>query len=320
MRAFHSDDELAVHLSEDEISFVLSSSPDGAFIESSRYFDNYDLPCPVKVEVCEPSGQSKIVVLRKTRHGDLTLEAEVETTLSEIGLSVPAILAGPKSGALVVSYLPGEDLQHFSMRSAAHVQKAMSLLLDALQTLERLTDKVESTSLAGQLPKRTLIAELEAISQSAPWAVNSTCESALADLRPVIREIDTPLTFTNGDYQPANFLTDGEVVTGFLDFEDACFRDPLMSIAKYPVYDLHPFNKAGFVDLYLRTGGFKSADFAPRLALVCLATLQREAPAPGESNAQDRYRTHLLQLLDEAMAEIKRNGLNADRPPTSILR
>ena len=66
-------------------------------------------------------------------------------------------------------------------------------------------------------------------------------------------------------HQPANFLTDGKTVTGFLDFEDACFRDHLLSIAKYPVYDLHPFDKAGFVDLYLDSMGLDRSDFAPRL-------------------------------------------------------
>ena len=82
-----------------------------------------------------------------------------------------------------------------------------------------------------------------------------------------------------GTHQPANFLTDGERVTGFLDFEVACFRDPLMGIAKYPVYDLHPLNKAGFVDLYLTSKGLDHTDFAPRLALMCLETCSEVCPS-----------------------------------------
>ena len=78
-----------------------------------------------------------------------------------------------------------------------------------------------------------------------------------------------------------------------------------MSIAKYPVYDLHPFNKAGFVDLYLDSMGLSRSDFAPRLTLMCLVTLQREIPVQPDSEDQYRYQAHVLRLLDEAMAETR---------------
>ena len=124
-------------------------------------------------------------------------------------------------------------------------------------------------------------------------------------LRPRIERIATPLSFTNGDHQPANFLTDGERITGFLDFENACFRDPLMGIAKYPVYDLHPFNKAGFVGLYLSSRGYNRADFAPRLALMCLQTLQQEIPIKPASDDEKNYQQHVLKLLDDSIATVR---------------
>ena len=138
-----------------------------------------------------------------------------------------------------------------------------------------------------------------------PWDGEATYANAVRTLKPVLSRIDTPLSFTNGDHQPANFLTDGKAVTGFLDFEDACLRDSLMSLTKYPVYDLHPFNKAGFVDLYLDRMGISRSDFAPRLAFMCLVTLQREIPVRPDSEDQSRYQAHVLRLLDEAMAGVR---------------
>ena len=50
MSAFHSKDELAVRLSQTEKELVLSAFPTGASVAESHYFDNYDLPCPIKVK------------------------------------------------------------------------------------------------------------------------------------------------------------------------------------------------------------------------------------------------------------------------------
>lgn len=302
MHAFHTADELVVGLSQTEIDLILSLFPSGASVEASNYFDNYDLPCPIKVRVKQANGESKQVVLRRPRRGDIEREVAVEQLLSKIGLPVPRLLAGPIGGVVILSWLEGEDLQHFSMRSDAHTERASHLLIKALETLESITEAVGAQSSGNLLERRSLVMELDAIPKDGPWKSEPLFLKAVSSLSPVIEKLDTPVSFTNGDHQPANFLTDGERVTGFLDFEKACFRDPLMGITKYPVYDLHPLNKAGFVDRYLDSKGFDQIDFAPRLALMCLATLQGDIPVQPLSEGERRYQQHVLQLLDESIA------------------
>ena len=186
------------------------------------------------------------------------------------------------------------------MRSSSHAARAKRLLLDALETFDRLTAELQTHPCGRTLERRTLIQELERIPSGA-WDSEPVYANAIERLRPVLEEVHTPLCFTNGDHQPANFLTDGEGIVGFLDFEDSCFRDPLMGLAKYPVYDLHPLNKAGFTELYLRERGLTPAEFAPRIALMCLTTLQRSIAIVPESNDEEAYRDHVLKLLDETM-------------------
>ena len=84
-----------------------------------------------------------------------------------------------------------------------------------------------------------------------------------------------------GDFQPGNFMTDGEKITGYLDFESAAFRDVLHGLAKYRTHDLHPLNKAGAVNFYLDAHGITGASFAIRLAIWCLRTLCKEVPPAG---------------------------------------
>ena len=74
-----------------------------------------------------------------------------------------------------------------------------------------------------------------------------------------------------------------------------------MGIAKYPVYDLHPLNKAGFVDFYLEAKGYDHTDFAPRLALMCLTTLQKEISLRPTNAGEESYQRHVLQLLRDSI-------------------
>ena len=196
--------------------------------------------------------------------------------------------------------LDGENLQHFSMRSPEHVNRAMELLLKALSTFERISDDMRARDTRSLLEDKSLVMELDAIF-SGPWDGEPIYTDSIRTLRPVLERIETPRSFTNGDHQPGNFLTDGEKIVGYVDFEYACFRDPLMGIAKYPVYDLHPLNKAGFVDLYLKRNGFTSAEFSARVALMCLATLQRGVSVQPRSSDEKKYKEHVLKLLVESV-------------------
>jgi len=302
MTRFRTPDERRVSLSRSEMDLVLAVLPSGCVVKEALYFDNYDLPCPIEVRVKLPEGGVERVVLRRRRRGSSPREAQVEKMLLGLGLPAPEALARSEDGVDVLSFLKGEDLQHFSMRSPEHTKQAIELLLEALESLERISAEVRASDTQVAFEDRSLLAELDAI-PSGPWDDDPTYDHAVRSIRPVLEEIETPLSFTNGDHQPANFLTDGDKIVGFVDFEDACFRDPLMGIAKYPVYDLHPLNKAGFCDLYLERNGFTSAEFSVRVALMCLATLQKGVRTRSKFAGEEKYKEHVLSLLVECVTQ-----------------
>ena len=152
------------------------------------------------------------------------------------------------------------------------------------------------------IPHRTLPAQLQGVMDiESDWIAMSVFQRASEVLRPALDDIRTPLVFTNGDYQPANFLTDGQIVTGFVDFEAACFQDPLIGFAKYPIYDIDPMNRAGLVDDMLISLGFSRRDFAPRLALGCLMTLQKEIPVRPATADERSYQENVLTLLADSI-------------------
>jgi len=157
-------------------------------------------------------------------------------------------------------------------------------------------------SLTELVPTITLIQQWEMIlAQGGPWLAEPSFLAKLHALRPRLAALTDAPVFTNGDYQPGNFLTDGEQITGFVDFEYASFQDYLYGFAKYPIYDLHPLNKGGIIEHLLAAQAIAFADFAPRLALGCLATLRREIPVRGGDAG---YRAHVLALLDRAFGAL----------------
>jgi hypothetical protein len=111
------------------------------------------------------------------------------------------------------------------------------------------------------------------------------------------------LVFSNGDYQPGNFLAKIGQITGFLDFESPAFQDPLMGFVKYPIYDLHPLAKTNVVETFLDAMKFTKRDFSIRLALGCLKILQNEIPIVSKEIGSLAYREHVLALLGSALTE-----------------
>jgi len=282
---FHLESELATSLTEPQRRQVLSVFPQGTVVEDARFFDNYDLPCPIRVRVRLPDSRFDEVVMRSSRHGDSHLEAEVLRTLHRLGLPVPRVLAeggpdaGCERGVLVLSRLPGENLQALATSSPPGLEWAQALLIEAVERLSSLTAAMEREPVAALLPRCSLAGRLHALEASgSAWWEAPEIRSAIGRLERVLEGIAEPLVFTNGDYQPGNFLAEGGRITGFVDFESAGFTDPLIGFAKYPVYDIHPWNRAGFIDRLLEERGWTRVDFAPRLALGCLETLCREVP------------------------------------------
>ncbi len=283
--------------------------PRGAAIRAVRYFPHYAYPCPVEITAALRGGGTMAVVLREVRHpgGSLEREAALLPALRQLGLSVPGLLAGPvrdrsRRGArpvVVLSRLPGEDLQQLSMRGRGSLDRAADLLVEGVRRLHALTGRLSRQPAGRFVPKGDMASHLETIvARGGPWLADPVYRRATERLRPVLERIRTPLVFSNGDYQPGNFLAADGGLSGILDFEYAWFEDPLYGFAKYPIYDIHPMAKTDVIRRFCRAAGFRVEEFRPRLALGCLAILQREL---GTGVANRPYRSHILKLLAKSL-------------------
>lgn len=304
---FRTSQERKVTLSENEKQTILQIDPAFETIQEAVYFDNYDLPCPVKVNVAKRDKSIVTLVLRKNRHGDIDKEVQIFRALKEYGLPVPDVLVDPFANenneyAAVYSLLPGKNLQKLSMKSAEGLELAKKLLIDAVVNLINATDFIKNHEVSKFLPEVTLASELGVVNkQDNPWYQDELYKSAVAKLQPIIEGIQTPLVLTNGDYQPGNFLAENGVITGYLDFESPSFQDPLMGFVKYTIYDLLPLGRTNIVQVFLDRMGYSEQDFQCRLALGCLKTLQREIPVLGGDEEMQDYRARVLDLLQSSL-------------------
>jgi aminoglycoside phosphotransferase len=295
-------------LSEFQENLILSLFPHGARITQANYFQSDYLPSPMQVLVSLPNGEQRNVVLRMSRKPfGIERETRLLPILSRFGLQVPNLLSEITSdlndinaGSMtVLSFLSGENLQTWSCKSSADLEMAIGMLFEAVARLHQLTEPLSQANTTDWLPRKTLAAELQDLIQpTSLWIKTAVFSEAVEKLMPALNSIQTPLVFSNGDYQPGNFLSDGKELTGFVDFENACFEDPHVGFAKYRIYDLHPLNKAGVVERYLQINNLSETDFAPRLAVRCLWTLQNEIPI---SERHRDYGQHVLRLLENSL-------------------
>jgi len=307
---FRIEKKRKVKLTEKEEEKILEIDPLFQLVLKSIYFDNYDLPCPILVEVKTKYGELKKMVLRKTRHGNVKKEVQIIKLLEEFGLPVPKILHLPfknENGAYVAIYslLPGENLQKLSMGSKKELNEAKRLLISAVTKLMDATQFIRKSKISRVLPIITLDFELKKLnSKDNSWLKYEIFQSAIKKLKIAIKNINTPLVFSNGDYQPGNFLVKNGKITGFLDFESPSFQDPLMGFVKYPIYDLIPLSRTNIIKLFSKSRGFSKKDFNLRLAIGCLKTLKKEIPVNGGNKEVQKYRKRVLNLLDKSLKGI----------------
>lgn len=199
---------------------------------------------------------------------------------------------------------------------------AIHLVLEGVKRLHAVTAALQQEAVAPLIPTKTLLGELEAINtQGSAWLDVADFRKALKRLEKTLPALEVPLVFSNGDYNPGNFLfavDDGmnreelnhsignpgslanipHRLSGMVDFSWACFEDPHIGFTKYWTYDWFP---AGMIERYLYINGLSAKEFAPRLALRCLWTLQRELEPPQSDPHPNWYRDNLLGLLQSAM-------------------
>ncbi|MEK7187616.1 MAG: phosphotransferase [Patescibacteria group bacterium] len=304
-KSFRSEKKRRATLTRKERRAVLSSDSSFESVIRATYFDNYDLPCPVRVDIATKGKKIRSVVLRRSRHGSIKKEAQIFKALSEFGLPVPEVLKEPfknEKGEWVAVYslLPGENLQKLSMGSKKDLALAKRLVVEAVLKLSKATRFINKHKVSRLLPRHTLVSELKAVSEpDNPWISEEIFKSTKKYLDGVIPKIKTPLILSNGDYQPGNFLEQNGKLTGFLDFESPSFSDPLMGFVKYPIYDLYPLGRTNIVEVFLKKAGFSKKDFKIRLALGCLKVLKKEIPISGGNTEMKKYRNRVLRLIKE---------------------
>ncbi|KKR08263.1 MAG: hypothetical protein UT32_C0002G0026 [Parcubacteria group bacterium GW2011_GWC2_39_14] len=304
---FRTEEERKVTLTPKELKNILGVDPQFESVSEAVYFDNYDLPCPVRVSVTTKDKKVVMIVLRKNRHGGIKNEVKIFRALKEFGLPVPEVLVEPFKNeegeyVAILSLLPGENLQKLGMRSDEGLAQAKELLVQAVITLTTATDFIRKHEVSKIIPNISLMKELADVNvEENSWFKEEVFQTAVEKLKSILEDITTPLVLSNGDYQPGNFLAKDGEITGFLDFESLSFQDPLMGFVKYPIYDLLPLSRTDVVKIFLDKKGFSEKDFSCRLALGCLKVLKKEIPVSGGDEETQEYRNRTLTLLKKSL-------------------
>jgi len=299
-------------LSPFQTRLLLSALPAGTRIVGAAFTRREWLPSPVRVSLLLPAGSERTVYVRMERYvGGVETEARLLPVLQRLGLPAPTLLAGPKvdpdlpgvSACSVVGAVPGEPLADRGWAGAPGDMVVTGLGIEGVLRLHHATQAVLATAVA--LPRKTLASDLAGVAaRGGPWCDDPYFAESLRALLPVAAAVRTPLVFSNGDYNPGNFLASGDRLTGIIDFARACLEDPLIGFAKYEIYNFAPWLQAGFIERCLAALGFGKSDFALRLAVRCLFTLQREMPQGMRRGRQGqiRYRERLYGLIGAARA------------------
>lgn len=306
-RAMNDTPQIAIHL----------VYPTGTRIRDFQSYRPGYLAYPARLTVETPAGAISHCVLKQGECFEtLAHEAQVLTALAELGLPVPQVLAGPMmlqdgKQILVLSELPGLPLPWLGVTNLADAQLTCRLMQQAVIKLHELTDQIKMHRIGSKLPSIALDEELDTIIERAgPWFENALFSEAVELLQRALPAITTPLVFSNGDYNPLNFLHLDQKLTGWLDFEHACFEDPYIGFAKFLLWSYDDFGwgtggKIGLVERFLYAQNVTRAQFAPRVVLRCLRHLQEGVSVKSQEDA--RPRQHMLNILAEEIVNLNRS-------------
>jgi aminoglycoside phosphotransferase len=301
--------------------FLLSTAPAGSEILAAWSYRPGYRQYPMRVSLRTPGGAVRPCVIKTgDRVEAMEREARVLQALAEVGLPVPELLAGPVAvpeepeagAAMLLSEMPGEPLPWLGITSLGEADLTCRLLIRGILRLHQLTERIHRHEVAGWLPRVTLSGELEEIvHRGREWGRVELFARAVDLLPRVLPETEVPLVFSNGDYNPLNFLHEGESLTGWIDFENSCFEDPYIGFAKFLIWSRDSYGwgagvKAGLIERYLYAQNVSRREFASRLVLRCLRHLQQEVSVEGEGDAGQRE--HMLSLLREGVETLEARG------------
>lgn len=291
---------------------ILSAYPQAARVVDIHSYRPGYLPYPARITVQTTTGTQTTCVLKVDVRTDIAnREAQVLRVLTDLQLPVPTVLAGPITFnrenqfavVLLLSELPGHPLPWVGLTDLADASCTCRLLYTAVDALHALTPRVRAHAISAVLPATTLESELQTIiARGGPWFSIPLFAEAVALLQATLSMFAVPLVFSSGDYNPLNFLVVDQTITGWLDFEYACFEDPYIGFAKFVLWADDEYGwgagaKVGLVERYLYEHNVAPAAFLPRLVLRGLWYIQDSDPLhPPE---------YMLRVVENAVARLK---------------
>ena len=289
-------EDLSAELSPFQRELVLSVCPAGTSILEATSSRPGPKRCPLRVRLALPGGGEATLYLRLDRsdHG-VEREARLLPTLRRLGLPVADVLAGPvrdpeapRLGAMAIyAELPGEPLLQRSWRAPLSGLRAENdaladQLLEGIEWIRSAGAALWREEAARLLPREGLVHELRwhledrrASSPDDPWAGQPWLAPVVRALEPLAERAarETPASFWNGDFNPANFLSDGTRLTGIVDFAWASWPDPHYGLARFTIYEWVRFDRPRLFRRYRKRHGLSEADFALRSAVHAVTTL-----------------------------------------------
>jgi aminoglycoside phosphotransferase len=282
----------------------------GAHLQQVQRFREAPLPFPAKLVLATEEGSLACIVKATTETGRLHHESSVLAALEELQFSAPRVITGPEvvetsAGpieVLVISCLPGEALPWIGVTDVDTADRTCRLLFGAIDRLHALTPRITEHDIASRVPKRTLDEELAALTErESPWGETRVFRDGLDVLRRTVPHSRLPLVFSNGDYNPLNVLADDGGVTGWVDFEHACFEDPYIGLPKFQFWSEDSgwslAARVGLVERFLYRREVSPTAFMMRVALRGLTHLLDTSP--------DEPPSVMLGLIERAVRTLR---------------
>jgi aminoglycoside phosphotransferase (APT) family kinase protein len=272
---------------------ILQIYPQAARIIDMQSFRPGYLLFPARLTMQATTGETQVCVLKVSMDADkLAYEARVLRALADLQLPVPQVLAGPATlpstpeplTVMLISELPGQPLPWIGLTDLATADRTCRLVHAAVDRLHALTPAVSAHPIATLVPSRTLESEVQTIrARRSDWLDVPKFSDALNLVEAALPQYASPLVFSNGDYNPLNFLVEDDELVGWIDFEYACFEDPYIGFAKFFLWadDAAGWGagaKAGLVERYLYAHQVAPTAFLVRLVLRGLSHLQDSSP------------------------------------------
>lgn len=282
-----------------------------AIIDMQSYRPGYR-PYPARVTVQTSAGHAGVCVIKVSADPErLTYEAQVLRALSDLHFPAPEVFGEPSIitykrepvAILLMSELSGHPLPWFGLKDLATAHRTCQLLLTAVAKLHALTPQMLTHPLVARVPSVTLESELQTIrTRGGPWFAVPFFSDAFALVQTTFPRFLAPLVFSNGDYNPLNVLINDDTLSGWIDFEYACFEDPHIGFAKFVLWanDVNGWGtgaQAGLVERYVYEHQLAPAAFFVRLILRGLHHIQDTDPTKPPH--------YMIQVVTDAVGRLR---------------